>query len=157
MLNGFQVAERPSICRPQKSNRRPSWVSRRLSSSSSRRQRCVDSGPTEISILSVNSFCQENGDVSQANRKNDAQTLKATRGHRQFSIPNVLMSATISHEKTFKKGISIDNSQLDDLNGMKTIPRGRLVSLVADKLQKRPVYSPYCHPVDLEGLQETAV
>lgn len=62
------------------------------------------------------------------------------------------MSATISHE-----AYNIDNAQLDDLHGMKTIPRGRLVSLVADKLHQRPVFAPFCHPVDLEGLQETAV
>jgi hypothetical protein len=36
------------------------------------------------------------------------------------------------------------------------IPRSRLVSLVADRLQQRPVYAP-CHPIELEGLQETAV
>ncbi len=99
----------------------------------------------------MNSFRQENGEIVEANHRNDTQMMKV---QRQFSIPNALIRANISHEKKFNKGISIDNSHLDDL---KNIPKGRLVSFFTDKLQQRPIFSPFCHPVDLEGLQETAV
>jgi hypothetical protein len=131
---------------------RSSWLSRHSSLGGTQRQNTLEShsnGPPEIAILSVNSFCQENGIIDYKNK-----TLKVPQDRRQLSIPNVLMSATISHEKKFYKTISIDNSQLDDL---KNIPRGRLVTLFANKLQQRPIYAPFCHPVDLEGLEETAV
>jgi len=105
--------------------------------------------------LSVNSFCQESGNCNAKNELNGKH--KPLSVQRQFSFPNVLMSATISHEKGFSKGNSIDSSQFEDLYGLKSIPRKRLVNIVADKLQQRPFFSPSCHPVDLEGLQETAV
>jgi len=139
------------VKRHPKPSRASSWVSRRLSFSQKHRD-SQKLGSSEIAILSLSSFCHENGEIGVTNAKNDHP-----QHHRKFSIPTVLMNATLSHEKSYYKVNSIDNSQLEDLQGMKNISRGRLVSLMADKLQQRPVYTPYCHPVDLEGLQETAV
>ena len=56
-----------------------------------------------------------------------------------LSIPDVLVNATLSH----------DNSKVE-------IPRSRIVDIFAHSERARPVYAP-CHPIDLEGLQETAV
>ena len=61
-------------------------------------------------------------------------------GRRFFSIPDVLLNATIAHETT---------------NSSNT-PKTRLLNLLAYSQQMRPVYAP-CHPIDLEGLEETAV
>ena len=56
-----------------------------------------------------------------------------------LSIPDVLVNATLSH----------GNSKVE-------IPRSRMIDIFAHSEQARPVYAP-CHPIDLEGLQETAV
>lgn len=115
----------------------------------------------EVTILSVNSFCRHEDDDAEDGADGDellcSQPSSSSRSrirckHRQYSIPNLLNNATATREIT--RNQQLRQFSLDHEPGH--VPRSRLVSLVADRLQQRPVYAP-CHPIDLEGLQETAV
>ena len=163
----FLVAERPSL-----TQRRQSWLHRRLSSGSRKKKKHNFSSPesnhtmafpAEVTILSVNSFCrhvehddEEGVDEGPMNQKNFTKCKR-----RQYSIPNLLLNASASREcvtlgRKHRLNSFNPSLHLEDLQTFNQIPRSRLVSLVAGRLQQRPVYAP-CHPIDLEGLQETAV
>jgi hypothetical protein len=171
----FLVAERPSAAQ-----RRSSWLHRRLSSESRKKKRQLHFSSTdasganvafpEVTILSVNSFCrheQPESEDESANYElfnpNRHRTFSKCK-RRQFSIPNLMNNATAAREVSRRyRQNSFNASHLEIAGGslashleIAQIPRSRLVSLVADRLQQRPVYAP-CHPIDLEGLQETAV
>ena len=164
----FLIAERPSVAQ-----RRSSWIHRRLSSGSRKKRKlhfssqdggCGNVALPEVTILSVNSFCRHeqeddeeegNGLINPNRYKNFTKCKR-----RQYSIPNLLMNVSAPRECVMlgreHRLNSFNASQLEDLQTIGQIPRSRLVSIVADRLQQRPVYAP-CHPIDLEGLQETAV
>ena len=90
---------------------------------------------------------------------------------RLLSIPEVLLNATasvsgsglpacnhhINHHKTpLRRQISAENARTSKQKTKNQTPRSRLVNMFANREQVRPVYAPK-HPIDLEGLQETAV
>ena len=77
--------------------------------------------------------------LSNESVKNWNHTQSLGDNEQVLSIPDVLVNATLSH----------GNSKVE-------IPRSRIVDIFAHSEQARPVYAP-CHPIDLEGLQETAV
>jgi hypothetical protein len=64
---------------------------------------------------------------------------------RLLSMPDVLLNAATINKHQGSRSSSI------------VTPRARMVNLFAHQAQLRPVYSPNCHPIDLAGLQETAV
>ena len=83
---------------------------------------------TSVRLLSIDSFGQKSMSVDSTD-----ETCQ-----RILSIPDVLLNVT---------------SVANDLS---TTPRSRVVNFFANHEQSRPVFAPR-HPVDLEGLQETAV
>ena len=126
-----------------------------------------------VKILSIESF--SNGTVRrQKSMDNNVECGNGNSVHRMpnlqrlLSIPEILLNATasasasglpcsspyqknhVSHHPKLAK-----SSQISLESAVKA-PRSRIVNMFANREQVRPVYAPK-HPIDLEGLQETAV
>jgi hypothetical protein len=126
-----------------------------------------------VKILSIESF--SNGTVRrQKSIDNNVECGNGNSVHRMpnlqrlLSIPEILLNATASASASGlpcsspyqKNHIShhpklARNGQISLESAMKA-PRSRIVNMFANREQVRPVYAPK-HPIDLEGLQETAV
>lgn len=106
---------------------------RRGSSRRKSRKRIKDSA---VRVLSIDSFAK-NGHRNVFNRQFSMDIEeKRPPVQRLLSIPDVLLNATSEFQSA---------------------PRSRVINMFANYQQKRPVYAPSKHPIDLEGLQETAV
>ena len=128
-----------------------------------------------VKILSIESF--SNGTVHRQVSMDSAETtgnnVRMPNLQRLLSIPEVLLNATASvsgsglpacsghyhinhhHKPPLSRQISAENATTSQQTKNPT-PRSRLVNMFANREQVRPVYAPK-HPIDLEGLQETAV
>ena len=126
-----------------------------------------------VKILSIESF--SNGTVRrQKSMDNNVECGNGNSVHRMpnlqrlLSIPEILLNATASasasglpcsspyqknHTSQYPK---LAKSSQISLESAVKAPRSRIVNMFANREQVRPVYAPK-HPIDLEGLQETAV
>ena len=134
-----------------------------------------------VKILSIESF-QSNGNHTVRKQLSMDASEGSTTVHqmpnlqRLLSIPEVLLNATASvsgstsglamcsnHSQkganTTANGILFDplpTRNSDTPKSRLATPRSRIINMFANREQVRPVYAPK-HPIDLEGLQETAV
>ena len=120
-----------------------------------------------VKILSIESF-QSNGNHTVRKQLSMDASEGSTNVHqmpnlqRLLSIPEVLLNATASvsgsglacssnHQKAHPT-----TSDPPPPSAKNSTPRSRIINMFANREQARPVYAPK-HPIDLEGLQETAV
>ena len=103
-----------------------------------------------VKILSIESF-KHSHLRRQQSVDNEVPSHGQANMQRLLSIPDVLLNATAA-----AAAASGSSSASNFMHHHPTAPRTRIVNMFANSEQTRPVYAPK-HPVDLEGLQETAV
>ena len=101
-----------------------------------------------VKILSIESFKHSHLRRQQSVDNEPSHNGQANM-QRLLSIPDVLLNATAA-------AAASSSSASNFMHHHPTAPRTRIVNMFANSEQTRPVYAPK-HPVDLEGLQETAV
>ena len=116
-----------------------------------------------VKILSIESFRSNGGSTVRKQLSMDTETnVQMPNLQRLLSIPEVLLNATASvsgsglacssnHQKAHPT-----TSDPPPPSAKNSTPRSRIINMFANREQARPVYAPK-HPIDLEGLQETAV
>ena len=126
-----------------------------------------------VKILSIESF--SNGTVRrQTSMDNNVECGNGNSVHRMpnlqrlLSIPEILLNATASasasglpcsspyQKNHIRQHPKLAKSSQISLESAVKAPRSRIINMFANREQVRPVYAPK-HPIDLEGLQETAV